>query len=56
MVVADHARGRAPRGLALARLSGRVGRSMGVGIFLTYLVPPTLLFLPLSRVSRSTSI
>ena len=23
---------------------------MGVGIFLTYLVPPTLLFLPLSRV------
>jgi len=39
-----------PAGYALARLSGRVGRSMGVGIFLTYLVPPTLLFLPLSRV------
>ena len=38
-----------PAGYALARLSGRVGRSMGVGIFLTYLVPPTLLFLPLSR-------
>lgn len=39
-----------PAGYALARLSGRVGRSMGVGIFLTYLVPPTLLFLPLARV------
>ncbi len=39
-----------PAGYALARLSGRWGRSLGVGIFLTYLVPPTLLFLPLSRV------
>ena len=39
-----------PAGYALARLSGGVGRSLGVGIFLTYLVPPTLLFLPLSRV------
>lgn len=39
-----------PAGYALARLSGRWGQSMGVGIFLTYLVPPTLLFLPLSRV------
>jgi multiple sugar transport system permease protein len=39
-----------PAGYALARLSGRVGRSLGVGIFLTYFVPPTLLFLPLSRV------
>src|SRR5712691_131654 len=39
-----------PAGYALARLSGRVGGSLGVGIFLTYLVPPTLLFLPLSRV------
>ncbi len=38
-----------PAGYALARLSGRVGQAMGVGIFLTYLVPPTLLFLPLSR-------
>jgi multiple sugar transport system permease protein len=38
-----------PACYALARLSGRVGRSLGVGIFLTYLVPPTLLFLPLSR-------
>ena len=39
-----------PAGYALARLSGRWGQSVGVGIFLTYRVPPTLLFLPLSRV------
>jgi multiple sugar transport system permease protein len=39
-----------PAGYALARLSGRWGQSVAVGIFLTYLVPPTLLFLPLSRV------
>jgi multiple sugar transport system permease protein len=39
-----------PAGYALARLSGGVGQTIGVGIFLTYLVPPTLLFLPLSRV------
>jgi len=39
-----------PAGYALARLAGGVGRGLGVGIFLTYLVPPTLLFLPLSRV------
>lgn len=39
-----------PAGYALARLSGRLGRTLGVAIFLTYLVPPTLLFLPLSRV------
>jgi multiple sugar transport system permease protein len=39
-----------PAGYALARLAGRVGLALGVGIFLTYLVPPTLLFLPLSRV------
>jgi multiple sugar transport system permease protein len=39
-----------PAGYALARLSGSWGQSLGVGIFLTYLVPPTLLFLPMSRV------
>jgi multiple sugar transport system permease protein len=39
-----------PAAYALARLSGRWGQTMGVGIFLTYLVPPTLLFLPLSYV------
>ncbi len=38
-----------PAGYALARLSGRWGHSVGVGIFLTYLVPPALLFLPLVR-------
>ena len=38
-----------PAGYALARLSGRWGQSAGVAIFLVYLVPPTLLFLPLSR-------
>jgi multiple sugar transport system permease protein len=31
-----------PAGYALARLAGRVGQSLGVGIFLTYLIPPTL--------------
>jgi multiple sugar transport system permease protein len=40
----------APAGYALARLAGRIGRLLGVAIFLTYLVPPTLLFLPFSRV------
>ena len=39
-----------PAGYALARLAGRSGEAVGIGIFLTYLVPPTLLFLPLSRV------
>jgi multiple sugar transport system permease protein len=39
-----------PAGYALARLAGRWGQSLGVGIFLTYLVPPTLLFLPMSWV------
>jgi multiple sugar transport system permease protein len=37
-----------PAGYALARLAGRFGQTLGVAIFLTYLVPPTLLFLPLS--------
>ena len=39
-----------PAGYALARLTGKVGGTLGIAIFLTYLVPPTLLFLPLSRV------
>jgi multiple sugar transport system permease protein len=39
-----------PAGYALARLAGRWGQNLGVGIFLTYLVPPTLLFLPMSWV------
>ncbi|TAJ77558.1 carbohydrate ABC transporter permease [bacterium] len=39
-----------PAGYALARLTGNWGEKLGIGIFLTYLVPPTLLFIPLSRV------
>ena len=39
-----------PAGYALARLTGRWGEQLGIGIFLTYLVPPTLLFIPLSGV------
>jgi multiple sugar transport system permease protein len=39
-----------PAGYSLARLSGRTGEQLGIGIFLTYLVPPTILFIPLSRV------
>ena len=42
-----------PAGYALARLTGRVGEQLGIGIFLTYLVPPTILFIPLSRVIGS---
>ena len=39
-----------PAGYALARMKSRKGEALGIGIFLTYLVPPTLLFLPLSRI------
>jgi multiple sugar transport system permease protein len=39
-----------PAAYSLARLTGRWGERLGIGIFLTYLVPPTLLFIPLSRV------
>src|SRR6185312_3367515 len=39
-----------PAAYALARLTGKWGQRLGIAIFLTYLVPPTLLFLPLSRV------
>ena len=39
-----------PAGYSLARMTGRSGEALGIGIFLTYLVPPTLLFLPLSRI------
>ena len=39
-----------PAGYSLARMPGRSAETLGIGIFLTYLVPPTLLFLPLSRV------
>lgn len=39
-----------PAAYSLARLSGAWGERAGIGIFLVYLVPPTLLFIPLSRV------
>lgn len=39
-----------PAAYSLARLTGRWGERAGIGIFLVYLVPPTLLFLPLFRV------
>lgn len=39
-----------PAGYSLARLAGRWGESAGILIFLVYLVPPTLLFIPLFRV------
>jgi multiple sugar transport system permease protein len=38
-----------PAAYALARVRFRGSDSLGIGIFLTYLVPPTLLFLPLSQ-------
>src|SRR5437879_3745725 len=38
-----------PAGYSLARLAGRWGERMGMGIFFTYLIPPTLLFVPFSR-------
>jgi multiple sugar transport system permease protein len=39
-----------PAGYSLARLSGSAGEHFAIGIFLTYLVPPTILFIPLSRI------
>lgn len=39
-----------PAAFSLARMAGKWGENMGIGIFLTYLVPPTLLFIPLSRI------
>src|SRR5207302_10862237 len=37
-------------GYSLERMPGRTAASLGIGSFLTYLVPRSLLFLPLSRV------
>jgi multiple sugar transport system permease protein len=39
-----------PAGYALARMTGRWAQTLGVAIFLTYLVPPTILFIPFSRI------
>lgn len=39
-----------PAGYSLSRFLGAWGARLGVGMFLVYLVPPTLLFIPLARV------
>ncbi|CAA9554687.1 MAG: Maltose/maltodextrin ABC transporter, permease protein MalG [uncultured Thermomicrobiales bacterium] len=39
-----------PAAYSLVRLAGRWGEGLGVMIFLVYLVPPTLLFIPLTGV------
>ncbi len=39
-----------PAGYALARLTGRWSQRLAIGIFLTYLIPPTILFIPFSRI------
>lgn len=39
-----------PAAYSLARFLGRWGEQLGIGIFLVYLVPPTLLFIPMSLV------
>jgi multiple sugar transport system permease protein len=39
-----------PAGYALARLTGGWGQQLGIGIFLTYLIPPTILFIPFSKI------
>lgn len=38
-----------PAGYSLARLTGQWGERAGMAIFMIYLVPPTLLFIPLFR-------
>lgn len=39
-----------PAAYALARLTGRWGERAGILVFLVYLVPPTLLFIPMFRI------
>ncbi|MGH8946435.1 MAG: carbohydrate ABC transporter permease, partial [Acidimicrobiia bacterium] len=39
-----------PMAYALARLGLRWGERMGIAVFLIYLIPPTLLFIPMTRV------
>lgn len=39
-----------PAGYALARMTGPWAQTMGAAIFLTYLVPPTILFIPFARI------
>ena len=42
-----------PAAYSLARWARGWGETMGIGIFLTYLVPPTILFIPLSHFASS---
>jgi multiple sugar transport system permease protein len=39
-----------PAGYALARLNFKGAQHLGIGVFLTYLIPPILLFLPLNQI------
>jgi multiple sugar transport system permease protein len=39
-----------PAGYALARMTGAWAQTLAVAIFLTYLVPPTILFIPFARI------
>jgi multiple sugar transport system permease protein len=39
-----------PGGYALARLSFKGSQHIGIGVFMTYLIPPILLFLPINQV------
>jgi multiple sugar transport system permease protein len=39
-----------PAGYALARLNFKGAQHIGIGVFLTYLIPPILLFLPLNQI------
>ncbi len=39
-----------PAGYALARSTGAWAQNLAIAIFLTYLVPPTILFIPFSRI------
>lgn len=45
-----------PAAYALARLRLRWGERMGIAIFLVYLIPPTLLFIPMTRVVNTLGI
>ena len=39
-----------PAAYALTRLAGKWGEGLGIAIFLVYLVPPTLLFIPMTKI------
>ena len=39
-----------PAAYSLTRLTGRWGESLGIGIFMVYLIPPTMLFIPMTKI------